>query len=368
LGKIVPNSLLDLIKSAEAGNVEAQYNLGISYYSDKDFKQAVVWFTKAAEQNHPKAQTALGLCYFNGKGVKQDYKQAIKWLIKAAEQGNANAQFNLGSCYVGGYGVNKNEINDAQGIEWLKKAAEQNVPDAQYVLGRHYFFGICGVEKDFEQALKWFTKAAEQDNAEAKKMLNSCIGTIQNKRKLPSKRKEVFVSYTSKDEKYVEEMKPFLKSLERDHKIPIWYYQRLNVGDKWREEIHKHMSSARVAVLLVSQEFLASDFVYGVELPDLLQAAVDENAEILWVPVRLSTVKDVRIKCKNGKEICINDYQAVCDPKKPLQEMNEVERVNIYNELYYAIKMSTQKQESVVLDKADVSDDKTPMFRGKWFL
>jgi TPR repeat protein len=43
----------------------------------QDYKQAVVWYTKAAEQGHASAQYNLGILSENGHGTPQDYKQAV---------------------------------------------------------------------------------------------------------------------------------------------------------------------------------------------------------------------------------------------------------------------------------------------------
>ena len=360
----------ELIKSAKNEDREAQYLLGYCYYSgdsvEQDYKQAIEWFTKAANQNHPDAQYLLGYCFFKGLGVEKNLEQVVEWFTKAAEQGDTSAQNQLGYCYLLGEGVEKNYEH---AVKWFTKAAEQNHPDAQYLLGICYSVGCWGVEENLEQAIKWWTKAAEQGDAyaqnslgdcylngngveknivqatmwydkakkqghdAAKKQLDSFNEIIKRRYELPTERNEVFISYTSKDERYVREMEPFLKSLTRDNKIPVWFYQRLKAGDKWEEEIRLHMSSARVAVLLVSQDFLASDFVYEVELPDLLQAAENENATILWIPINHSRVNTVPIKCKDGTDICIAKYQAVCDPIKPLQEMSSTERNKLYTKL-----------------------------------
>jgi TPR repeat protein len=60
---------------------------------------------KLAEQGVADAQYRLGLIYYSGRGVPQDYKEAVRWHRKAAEQGYAKAQHELGRMYNIGYGV-----------------------------------------------------------------------------------------------------------------------------------------------------------------------------------------------------------------------------------------------------------------------
>ena len=54
-----------------------------------------ICFRKAAEQSNPVAQLLLGNCYFEGEGVEKNYTEAVKWWTKAAEQGNVKAQLLL---------------------------------------------------------------------------------------------------------------------------------------------------------------------------------------------------------------------------------------------------------------------------------
>lgn len=98
------------------------------------------------------------------------------------------------------------------------------------------------------------------------------------------------------------------------------------------------MKKARIAVLLVSNRFLNSNFVRNDELPELLQSAIDEEAEIIWIPVTASKVDDVRIIGKNGTEIVISQLQALFDPKKPLRSMETHEREVVYNSVYDMVK------------------------------
>lgn len=76
---------------AEQGDVEAQFNLGVSYDQGQgvaqDAKQAVVWYRKAAEQGFAAAQHNLGVMYLDGRGVPQDNSQAYVWLSVAVANG-----------------------------------------------------------------------------------------------------------------------------------------------------------------------------------------------------------------------------------------------------------------------------------------
>ena len=95
----------------------------------KDEKEAVKWYTKSAEQGNANAQYNLGVCYYNGQGVCKDEKESVKWYNKAAEQGLAAAQCNLGWCYEKEAGVSKDE---KEALKWYTKAAEQGDEYAKY--------------------------------------------------------------------------------------------------------------------------------------------------------------------------------------------------------------------------------------------
>jgi|GEM_PF-2350504 len=177
---ITPNGLFakdttelfkETYQKAEAGDVEAKYNLGRMYYKgesvSQDYKKALKWLFKAAEQGNAGAQNNLGWMYYKGEGISQDYKEAIKWFSKAAVQGNTKAQGNLSMMCAKGEGVPQDY---KEAFMLFSKVAEQGNAGAQNNLGWMYYYGK-GVPQDYKEAIKWFSKAAEQGNAVAQSAL-----------------------------------------------------------------------------------------------------------------------------------------------------------------------------------------------------
>ncbi len=72
-----------------------------------------------AEAGDAEAQCNLGVCYANGKGVRKDGEEAVKWYRKAADQGLALRQYHLGLCYANGEGVPEDWV---EGYAWLSLA------------------------------------------------------------------------------------------------------------------------------------------------------------------------------------------------------------------------------------------------------
>jgi TPR repeat protein len=150
------------LKAAEQGNLNAQLFVSFAYLDavgvEKNMEKSIYWLRKAAEQGDCHAQFVLGSYYVTGAEIPKDTKEAAKWFSKAAGQGDAEAQFHLGVLYVTGDGVQRDV---AEGIRLYRCAAEQGNMKAQRYLAYHYANG-AGITKDSKEAVKWFIKAAEQ--------------------------------------------------------------------------------------------------------------------------------------------------------------------------------------------------------------
>ncbi len=105
-------------------------------------------------------------------------------------------------------------------------------------------------------------------------------------------RTQVFVSYSHRDKKWLERLQVHLTPLQRSGAIDLWDDTRVSAGDVWRREMAQALAATRVAILLVSADFLASDFIAESELPSLLAAAEKKGVEILPVIVSASLYEE----------------------------------------------------------------------------
>jgi hypothetical protein len=77
---------------------------------------------------------------------------------------------------------------------------------------------------------------------------------------------EVFFSYSHKDERMREKLEKHLSALRRENVIAGWHDRKIMPGTEWKDQIDKHIETAHIILLLVSADFLNSDYCYDVEL------------------------------------------------------------------------------------------------------
>src|SRR4051794_10370936 len=91
---------------------------------------------------------------------------------------------------------------------------------------------------------------------------------------------KLFVSYSHRDKRWLEELRTHLTPLVREALIDAWDDTRIAPGAKWQEEIRAALAAADVGVLLVTPQFLASGFIAKNELPPLLAGTT-----VFWIAV-----------------------------------------------------------------------------------
>lgn len=135
-------------------------------------------------------------------------------------------------------------------------------------------------------------------------------------------RNKVFISYSHKDAKYLDGLLPHLNYLEKNKLIDLWVDTKIRPGEYWQIEIQRVLASAKVAILLISIDFLNSPFIAEDELPPLLLAAEAKGVTILPVILRPCTLPP-SLSC----------FQAINSPSKPLSKMKGYEREELWDKV-----------------------------------
>ncbi|BCL80468.1 TIR domain-containing protein [Ktedonobacteria bacterium brp13] len=125
--------------------------------------------------------------------------------------------------------------------------------------------------------------------------------------------RKVFISYSHENDEWLKRLRVHLKLIEREGIIDLWDETKIAAGMQWRGAILEAMRTSKVAVLLISAEFLASDFIVEHELPTLLTQAASGGTIIL--PVIVSPCLFHRTKLSN--------FKPINPPDKPLSLLSK---------------------------------------------
>lgn len=132
----------------------------------------------------------------------------------------------------------------------------------------------------------------------------------------------LIISYSHLDKDWLEKVKTHLKVLKYQNTIDFEYWDdtKIKAGDKWKEKIEKALNKSKVAILIISTDFLASDFIQSNELPDLLNNANVKGTKLLSLIVR---------PCRFKNQAGLKDLQAINKPEAALSKMPESEQEEI---------------------------------------
>jgi hypothetical protein len=122
----------------------------------------------------------------------------------------------------------------------------------------------------------------------------------------------LFYSYSHKDEKFRDALAKHLALLKRQGLIKEWYDRQIGAGDEWREAIDEHLEAADIILLLVSADFIASDYCFDKEMGRALER--HDGGEALVIPIIVRPVNwtgapfgRLQALPKNGKPVTVWD-------------------------------------------------------------
>jgi hypothetical protein len=100
---------------------------------------------------------------------------------------------------------------------------------------------------------------------------------------------KVFYSYAHEDKALRDELEKHLGTLKRQGLIEQWHDRDISAGKDWKHEIDTYLNSAQIILLLISKDFIHSDYCYGIELSRAIQRC--EAQEVTIIPILLRPLK-----------------------------------------------------------------------------
>lgn len=178
------------------------------------------------------------------------------------------------------------------------------------------YFAVAhpGIDDLLKRQIAWATELGVVQQTTYPPDLDGLVSTTSAPTEPPvpaDARDKVFLSYSHDDVDFLEQLRRHLAPYVRAGLVSPWSDRDITPGSQWFDEIRTALKKTKVAVMLVTSSFLASDFVHNHELGPFLKEAETGGVRILWVPVRACAWKATPLK----------NYQAAISPDKPLAEM-----------------------------------------------
>ena len=102
---------------------------------------------------------------------------------------------------------------------------------------------------------------------------------------------EIFCCYAHEDQPLLHKLKAHLMSLQWQGLISIWSDTNIDAGMEWEEEIKKHLDTAHIILLLVSSDFMKSDYCYSKEMRRAMERHEHGEAHVIPILLRLTMWK-----------------------------------------------------------------------------
>ena len=116
--------------------------------------------------------------------------------------------------------------------------------------------------------------------------------------------KKLFISYSSKNTEFMRRFVTHLEPLKRNGDIDYWHDRKIEPGTKWDDSIKKEMELSDLIIFLLSPDFIATNYVFDVEIPQALQQFTTQTSKLFFIELQ---------PCSWEKTI-LSNYQQTTDP------------------------------------------------------
>ncbi len=103
----------------------------------------------------------------------------------------------------------------------------------------------------------------------------------------------LFYSYSHKDEELRDKLETHLKLLQRQGVIGTWHDRKIGAGNEWENTISENLEAANIILLLISSDFLASDYCFDIEIKRAMEKHHDKTAVVIPISLRPCDVVNV---------------------------------------------------------------------------
>ena len=97
---------------------------------------------------------------------------------------------------------------------------------------------------------------------------------------------EVFCSYSHRDERLRKQFETHISLLKREGHITLWHDRKIGAGREWADQIDEHLNTADIILLLISPDFIASDYCYELEMKQAMQRHAAGEARVIPIILR----------------------------------------------------------------------------------
>lgn len=141
---------------------------------------------------------------------------------------------------------------------------------------------------------------------------------------------KIFCSYAPEDSRLRAKLEKHLSALLKQGEIVVWHNRNISAGQDWKRETDKHLNTSRIILLLISKDFMASDYCYGYEMQRAIERREERSAVL--IPIILSPC--------DWEELPISKFEIFPSNEKPVTLWSKPDAA--YLDIAKAIKKAVQ--------------------------
>lgn len=117
----------------------------------------------------------------------------------------------------------------------------------------------------------------------------------------------IFISYSRRDQSYIDGLLAHLAVLQRQNLITVWLDSEVAAGTEWSSEIRRHLEMSDIILLMISADYLASNSCWGIELMHAMQRHYERTATVIPISLRPCDWQSTRLSLSfKGCQVMVN--------------------------------------------------------------